>query len=245
MIARSAATGSLLNSLPWLTFIPSLWLNIALVAVGLGAIVLTAELLNRYNKSIGPEVVRKVVHIGTGNVILLAWWLELPSWVGITASIVASAVALLSFRFSILPGINSVGRQSLGTFFYAVSIGVLIAWFWPLHLPEYAALGVLVMTWGDGLAALVGQRFGKHLYYVWGIQKSWEGSLTMALVSYLVSSSVLSAVQGNIWQTWSVPIAIALAATGLEAFSKLGIDNITVPLGSAALAFILKQLTSS
>jgi phytol kinase len=56
-----------------------------------------------------------------------------------------------------------------------------------------------------------------------------------------VSSLILFGVQGNIWQTWLIPVAIALVATGLEAFSKLGIDNLTVPLGSAAIAFYLSQ----
>lgn len=217
-----------------------MWLQVGLVAIFLGAIVLSAELLHRYT-STDPEKVRKVVHIGTGNVILLAWWLGIPGWVGISAAIIASVIALLSYKFPILSGINSVGRQSFGTFFYAVSMGVLIAWFWPQQQPEYAAMGILVMTWGDGLAAIIGQRFGKHPYQLWGIKKSWEGSLTMCLVSYLVTALILLAIQGNIWPTWIVPIAVAIAATILEAFSKLGIDNLTVPIGSAALAFFLNQ----
>ena len=73
---------------------------------------------------------------------------------GIAASVLFSLVALLSYRYPILPGINGVGRHSLGTFFYATSIGLLTAAFWPMNLPQYAALGILVMTWGDGLAAL-------------------------------------------------------------------------------------------
>lgn len=207
----------------------------------LGAIVLLAETLHR-RISTTLELARKVVHIGSGNVILLAWWLEIPAWVGILASIIASIIALLSYYIPFLPGINSVGRQSLGTFFYAVSIGILIAWFWPLQQFQYAAIGILVMTWGDGLAGLLGQQFGKHPYEIWGMKKSWEGSLTMVLTSYIVSSLVLWTVQGNVWQTWLVPVAIALVATVLEAFSKLGIDNLTVPLGSAAAGFFLSQL---
>ncbi|GET43911.1 diacylglycerol/polyprenol kinase family protein [Microseira wollei] len=231
----------MLNSLPLFELTPDLWLDIALVGVWLGAIILLAESLHLW-KAADPEKVRKVVHIGTGHVILFAWWLEMPAWIGIAASIVASAIALLSYKFPILPGINSVGRKSLGTFFYAASIGILVAWFWPLQLPQYAAIGILVMTWGDGLAALVGQQYGKHAYKIWGMQKSWEGSLTMTLVSYLVSSLILLWVQGNIWQTWVVSAAVALVATALEAFSKLGIDNLTVPLGSAAVCFFLMQL---
>jgi len=230
-----------LLNVPWLESVPAFWLQVAIVAAWLGAVSLLAAMVNRYTAA-DSEIVRKVVHIGTGNVILLAWLLHIPAWVGITASILASVVTLLSYKFSILPGINSIGRQSLGTFFYAVSIGLLIAWFWPIQQPHYAVLGVLVMTWGDGLAALVGQRFGKHPYQIWGMNKSWEGSLTLALVSYIVSSLIFLGVQGNVWQTWVISLAVAIVATSLEAFSKFGIDNLTVPLGSAAVGFVLNQL---
>lgn len=228
----------MLNSIFWLESSPALWLEIGAIAIGLGAIVLLAEILHRHIAATS-EVARKIVHIGTGNVILVAWWWQLPAWVGIAAGAIAGAIALLSYYIPILPGINSVGRKSLGTFFYAVSIGILIAWFWPIQEFQYAAIGILVMTWGDGLAGLIGQNFGQHLYQIGGIKKSWEGSLTMALVSYIVSSLILLCVFGNIWQNWVVSLAVALVATGLEAFSKFGIDNLTVPVGSAALAFYL------
>ncbi len=233
----------MLESIPWLESIPDLWLHVGIVVLGLVAIVVLAETLHR-RASATPELVRKVVHLGAGNVILLAWWLQMPTWVGIAASIIASIIALLSYYIPFLPGINSVGRKSWGTFFYAVSIGLLIAWFWPIARFEYAAIGILVMTWGDGLAGLVGQQFGKHRYEIWGIKKSWEGSLTMALTTYAVSSLILLVVQGNVWQAWLIPVAIAIVATTLEAFSKLGIDNLTVPLASAALGFYLNQIAT-
>jgi phytol kinase len=220
---------------------PSLSLQVAIAAVWVLLILLIAWLTNRFVNS-DTELLRKIVHIGTGNVILFAWLLDIPASVGIAASILASGVTLLSYIFPILPAINSVGRQSLGTFFYAVSIGVLVACFWDLQQPQYAAIGILIMAWGDGLAALIGQRFGKHKYQVFGGQKSWEGSLTMAIVSYIVCSLILLFTLGNVWQTWLVSLLVALVATGLEAFSFLGIDNLTVPLGSAAFAFVLIQL---
>jgi phytol kinase len=98
------------------------------------------------------------------------------------------------------------------------------------------------MTWGDGLAALIGQRYGKHVYIVWGTKKSWEGSLAMAVASYIVSSSILLSVQGNTWLTWLVALIVALVATALEAFSWYGIDNLSVPIVSAGLGFLLTQL---
>ncbi|NJR25270.1 MAG: phosphatidate cytidylyltransferase [Richelia sp. CSU_2_1] len=208
--------------------IPTVWLQISLVGIWLGSILLIAEGLSRFT-SVDSEVSRKVVHIGTGNVILLAWWLEIPGWVGIAAGILAGAIALISYQIPILPSLNSINRRSLGTFFYAVSIAVLVAWFWPLQHQEYAALGILVMTWGDGLAAVIGQKYGKHLYRVGGMQKSWEGSATMFLVSFAVSSSILLSVQGSVWQTWAVSAVVAVVAASLESVSLWGIDNLTVP----------------
>lgn len=188
-----------------------------------------------------PELTRKVVHIGAGHVILLAWWFMLPPWMGIGASALFSAVALVSYRLPILPGINSVGRRSWGTFFYAVSIGVVIAYYWPLGQPYYGVIGILTMCWGDGLAALVGQRWGRHGYELLGEKKSWEGSLTMAAVSMVVVFLVLSSVYDASWELGLVTLGVAIASTVLEAFSKYGIDNLTVPLGAAAVAALLSS----
>lgn len=231
----------MLSLFPPLQSVPLFWLQIGSVGTWLSFILLLAWGTSRFANA-NSEMIRKIVHIGTGNVILLAWWLDIPASVGITAAILASAVTLLSYRLPILPGINSVGRKSLGTFFYSVSIGILIACFWYLQQPQYAALGIMVMTWGDGLAALIGQRFGQHKYKVLGAAKSWEGSLTMGLVSLIIILLILISTQGNFWQTWLISLVVAVIATGLESFSFLGIDNLTVPLGSAALAFMLVQL---
>lgn len=221
----------------------SLWFPLTLVALYLGIVIILAEGLNRLMEADG-EITRKVVHIGAGHVILLAWWLKIPAWAIVGASVIASWIALFSYVVPILPGINSVGRKSLGTFFYAVSIGVLAAWFWHLDRPQYAAMGILIMAWGDGMAGIIGQFFGKHPYQVFGMKKSWEGSLAMVVASFLVSSAILFVVQGNIWQTWIVAGIVALMATGLETFSCLGIDNLTVPIGSAAIGFFLTHLLS-
>jgi len=211
-------------------------IQVLLVGGWLGAIGLTAERLH-HQGVVSSEITRKIVHIGAGNVILFAWWLQTPTWMGIAASGIFSIVALVSYWLPILPGINSVGRISLGTFFYAISIGVLTAAFWGNGYPELTALGILNMTWGDGMAAIVGQAYGNHSYSVWGIQKSWEGTATMLVVSFVASFAVLVTVQGVTVTTGAIAFLAALFATGLESFSKLGVDNLTVPLGSAFLAY--------
>jgi phytol kinase len=211
------------------------------VGLWLGVVLLVAELVARFTP-LGGEVSRKIVHIGVGNVILLAWWLHIPAWVGIAAAIGSSIATLVSYWYPVLASVSGVGRKSFGTFFYSVSIGLLIAYFWPQGLQAHAVLGILVMTWGDGLAALIGQRFGKHPYTVWGMTKSWEGTATMAIASTIASGAILS-----FTYEFSAPVAltaiiVAAVATGLESFSKFGLDNLSVPLGSGFLSFALIQL---
>ena len=215
-------------------------LSLPLILFYLTVLVLAAEGLNRLTDTHG-EFTRKIVHIGSGNVVLLAWWLQIPTTIGIGAAIVAGIIALLSYSVPILPSLNSVGRKSLGTFFYAVSFGVLFACFWTKY-PEFTVMGILIMAWGDGLAAVVGQRFGQHPYEIFGGKKSLEGSLTMFLVSFLMAGLILSSTQGNPLSSWGIALVVAMVATGLESFSWLGIDNLLVPLGSTFCAFYLSRI---
>lgn len=230
----------ILNQLSALNPIDNMWLQGTIVTFWLGIILLIAENLHRFFPT-DAELSRKIVHIGTGNVILLAWWWDIPALIGVSAGIISGIMAVISYKIPILPSINSVERKSFGTFFYALSVTILIGWFWSINQPQYAAIGILIMSWGDGLAGLVGKNFGRHPYQIWGSNKSWEGSLTMCLVSFLVSSSIILAVEGNHWQTWIGSILIAIVATFLESFSKFGIDNLTVPLGSATIALLFWQ----
>jgi phytol kinase len=212
--------------------------KVAIAALWLAIVGAAAVVVDRIAPP-GSEWVRKVVHIGTGNIILLAWWLMIPAWVGVSAGVFFALVTLASYRFQLLPRIDNVGRRSFGTFFYAVSIALLVGWFWPIGKPEFAVLGILVMTWGDGLAGLIGKQFGKHPYYLWNTQKSWEGSITMAIVSTIVCTLILGSTIGFSIPIILIALTIGIFSSGLEAFSKFGIDNLTVPIASAAIADVL------
>jgi phytol kinase len=220
---------------------PAVLPGIAIVGGWLAFLLGLAEWLYR-SQHLPAELSRKLVHIGTGHVVLLAWWLDIPGWVGIAAAIVAAGIAIASHWLAILPSVNSIGRDSWGTLFYAISIGVSIGWFFAQGQPHLAAVGIGVMAWGDGLAAIVGQKFGRHGYRVWGMAKSWEGSLTMFAASFVVSALVFGFVDGLGWKIWAIAAIVATIATTLEAFSKWGIDNLTVPLGSAIVALYLQTI---
>lgn len=225
----------------WLGAVEAVEIKVAIAALWLALVGVTAIGVDRVVPE-GSELVRKVVHIGTGNIVLLAWWMKIPGWIGVSAGVFFAIVTLASYRFQLLPRIDNVGRKSFGTFFYAVSIAVLVGWFWGVNRPEFGVLGILVMTWGDGLAGLVGKRFGRHRYQLWGMEKSWEGSLTMAIVATLVSGIILSNVVVSTAQLITIAFTVGILSAVLEAFSNLGIDNLTVPILSAAIAYSLVSI---
>ena len=173
------------------------------------------------------ELSRKLVHIGTGPVLPLAWWLHIPATSAVPIAIAITVVALINHRWRWLPAVEDVDRDSYGTVAYGLAITTLLLLFWP-HQPQAACAGVLVMAAGDGLAGLIGKATHTTHWQIWGQTKSIAGTLTMAAVSLTVLALL----------AWVAPespglaslLAISLLATGLEQLSPRGIDNLTVPL---------------
>jgi len=216
--------------IPW-------WLQVAWIGLYVGGVLGIAQWIA--GRRTANEYTRKFVHIATGNIVVPTWLLDVPLWLALTFSGAFCVVTLLSYRLPILGSLSGIDRRSWGTFFYALSIALLIAVCWPTGQQRAAVVGILVMTWGDALAALVGQALGRWVYTVFGVKKTVEGTLAMVATSFVVALAVLAPAVG----AGAVPIALAVAllAAALEVVSIGGVDNLTVPLGSAALCAWLLQ----
>ena len=92
------------------------------------------------------------------------------------------------------------------------------------------------MTFGDGLAGLIGKSFNSKSWIIFKQKKSLVGTLTMFLTSLVVVFSIGYAQQNSLYFNY---FAIAFLATILEQFSVLGIDNFIVPISSAFFFNIL------
>ena len=86
------------------------------------------------------------------------------------------------------------------------------------------------MTFGDGLAGLVGKSFNSRSWMFFKQKKSLFGTLTMFLTSLFVVSLLGYTQQNSLDLNY---FTIALIATILEQFSVLGVDNFIVPISSA------------
>jgi phytol kinase len=112
---------------------------------------------------------------------------------------------------------------------------------WDSH-PQYAVIGVMVMSWGDGMAALIGKRFGKHSFVHLGNKRSLEGSFAMFVTSLIVMIGILGITHSIHTRDITIAIPVAAIAALLEAYSPGGTDNISVPLSSAALSYVLQSI---
>jgi phytol kinase len=95
------------------------------------------------------------------------------------------------------------------------------------------------MGYGDGLASIVGERFGNDRSFTRATSKSIHGTATMFLASFLVVLVFQSAV-GNVGSTLHVIIAAAATAAvaaSVELATPFGLDNLTVPISTALFFF--------
>jgi len=180
---------------------------------------------------------RKLVHIGTGAVVPIAWLFGIDRLIAIPAAGLITIAAAINHRTRLLPAIEDVGRHSYGTIAYGASITLLLCTFWPQQSDAVCA-GVLVMAVGDGLAGVIGSWVPSPSWLLFGHRKSVVGTTVMAGAGLLML--VLLAQISPLLGAGPAPplerlVAIAVIAASLEQLAWLGIDNLTVPIISALL----------
>jgi phytol kinase len=180
-----------------------------------------------------PEWSRKVVHIGAGPVVLLAWACAIPRAIALPAAGIVTLLAALNHRLRLLPGIEDIDRHSYGTIAYGASITLLLWRLWPSS-PQPVAAGVLAMAFGDGLAGLLGPLIASPRWRVWGQTRSLAGTAVMASATALALVGVALLHPASAPAPWAL-LAIAAVATALEQWATAGVDNLTVPLAVASL----------
>ena len=193
------------------------------------SVIFVGFLLKKFTR-IGAEGVRKFIHILVSGWVFILVYGYHEFWYAVTGPI-AFIVINAIFVYSGLGKYLGMGnrKRDNGLIYYPVSLLFMTIMYYRGYLPDYGMIAsTLIMGFGDGLAALVGTKIGKHPYKGTGGAKSIEGSLTM----FIVSAAVLLLFTPC---AWYVSLTLALVATVFEMSTPLGFDNITVPMITAIL----------
>ena len=215
---------------------PALFISFAYVFAMLGI----AEGLRRW-RGYSVEFTRKFIHIAVGMWAFGTVLLFEHRAFAIIPPLAFVAINAFSYWRGMFKAMETGEKGQLGTIYFPISFAVLIWLLW--ERPHLLVASLMPMTWGDALAAVVGQRIGQRRYTVAGSTRSLEGSVVLFLISWaatLVPLVLLAPEPLDPAATAGAAAVTALGAVVVEAISPWGIDNLTVPAVSAlALVLIL------
>ncbi len=202
-------------------------IKFAIILLYLFTIFLISAVFKKFNKD-NKEIVRKIVHIGIGPLIPIAQYLKIDQNSALISTGIISLMVFINYNYQLFPTIEDVERKSYGTLFYCLSLFILIYLFWDKD-PYALMTGFFIMSFGDGLAGLIGKSINSKSWIFFKQKKSFYGTMTMFLTSLIIVYSTGYA-QQNIFNFNY--FTIAFLATFLEQFSIFGIDNLIVPISS-------------
>ena len=211
------------------------------------------------NEIYGPNIARKVVHLLSGPAFIFA----LPMFtVAAGAKYFASIVALTNLIQLYLSGKNmgdptlakSVSRSGEssealgGPFIYVLIVQACVFFFWRTSPVGVVALST--MAAGDGMADLVGRKWGRSNKCFFSDSKSMVGTLAFATFSAMTSFGLIQWLMFTDCLTLPSSLStmdILIRIIGISVTSAVielipvGDDNITVPLTAGILAALLLQ----
>ena len=193
-----------------------------------------------------PEWVRKLMHVGSGLIAC-----TLPALFESAAPVLflctTTFLGLLALRY--LPWLKNgvarvvccVNRRSGGDLYFPVAVG-LVFLFAGRNLILYL-VPILILTFADTAAALVGSRYGSTRLWMGRGEKSLEGSVAFLVVSLLIASLALSWMGQAFGTKMLVSAAlVSLLLAVIEAMAGRGLDNLLIPVCGLLLMRIFEQM---
>jgi len=227
--------------------------------IGFGILILyflicaTGAMILRRIVTIPKEIFRKTLHtILLGSIFIFAyafhsWWISAIA--SIAFVMVVYPVLSIAERFkgySELLTERKCGEIKRSLVVVFVMFSTLIVVCWGVLDQKYLVIAA-VMAWGlgDAAAALVGKKYGRHIFEGKQIEgkKSLEGTLAMFAVSFASVLLVLILISPIQWK-YFIPLSIVTAAVSAmaELFTKDGMDTITCPFSAAFAMIVLLQI---
>ncbi len=188
---------------------------------------------------------RKVIHITTGPLFVLCWFLfrEAPEarwWAASVPFLITLQFALIGLgvirdEASVQAMSRTGDRREIlrGPLVYGVVFVALTLIFWRDSPIGMTAL--MLMCGGDGIADVIGRRLPSPRL-PWSREKSLAGSLSVLLGGFILAAFILwvyvsARVFPGPFGGYLVPLALlSLTAAAVESLPFRDVDNLTVPL---------------
>lgn len=189
-------------------------------------------------KIVGDEGARKFIHIGVSNWWILAMLLFDNVLFAIIPPITFIILNYYSYKTNLIKSMERGGQGNLGTVYFPISLLILVAITFGLDEPMIGAIGILILGYGDGLAAVFGKAYGKRTIVP---GKTVAGTIAMFISSLVVAIIIFSI-------AWPSHVHLAIAVSGIATLIELhtpkGLDNLSVPLGTSLFTYLLLLLFS-
>ncbi len=233
---------------PFLPSWPLLAAGVPLAAAYAGAAAALVGWL-RASRGIRAPYTRKIFHfliISAAGLVQIAW--------GLPGVVVLGGVTTLLVLFAALRGDGFAFYEAMArptdaphrTLFVVIplvttALGGILA---NVFFAPFAPVGYMVCGWGDAVGEPVGTRWGRHRYRVPSLAgvpatRSLEGSGAVLLVGTAAAVLVLAQTGIGAGPAIGVGAVCGAACTLVEAFSSHGLDNMTVQVAAAAVAWAL------
>ena len=208
--------------------------------VFIGIIIVAAKFFEKA----GKEASRKFIHIMLGNWWIIAMIFFNNVWFASFVPATFVIINYLSYKKDLIKVMERDEQDGFGTVYYALSLLILsIISFGIYKNPVLGLVPTLVLAYGDGFAAIIGKNLKSKRYKLSDTKKSFAGSLTMFLISFvLIGGYLLFMYEDMFFATTHWPLVTAMMAfciTAIEAVSGKGIDNISVPISTLILLLLI------
>ena len=202
----------------------------------IGLIFVASKLFTKVSK----EASRKFIHIMLSNWWVIAMVFFDNMWWAAFLPAVFVVINFLSYKFNIIKVMerDEEEKDGLGTVYYAISLLILaLITFGPLQNPIIGLVGIAVMGYGDGMAAIVGKSVKSPAYTFLSNKKTVAGSIAMFIITLIIVSGALSYL--TVSHCLIKAFIIAIISTFVEAVSIKGTDNLTIPLLTSGMIFLV------
>lgn len=190
-----------------------------------------------YKRRVPSYITRRVVHIGGGIVAAL-----LPIFVDLETVIILGAgfflLLVLSKQKKWLDSIHKISDYSMGALLFAPSLTLTAIIFWPFNTLIFQG-AALVLGLSDGIAGIVGVRYGRKKYGLTGI-KTIEGSLIFFALTILILFGILYINDTPLTPNKALLVfGSSLLLTIVEAVFGKGWDNLFIPIVTGAILYFV------